>query len=119
MIKQNLKSLLQSLIVEATDRLTTVNIGNATATDESGIKALINNAPELFSPGISNIIWVAFDNSGHTSSAYQTVNVVVCGNASDYNFIEGTESDDVIVGTDGDDLIFGLSGDDMISGGSW
>ncbi len=108
----------ESLIVEATGRLTSVNIGNATASDASGIKALINNAPELFSPGISNIIWVAFDNSGHTSNAYQTVNVVACGkNASEYNFIEGTEFDDAIVGTDGNDLIFGLSGDDVISGG--
>lgn len=108
----------ESLIVEATGRLTSVHIGNATATDDSGIKAIINNAPELFSPGISNVIWIAFDNSGHTSSAYQTVNVVACGkNASYYNFIEGTEDDDVLVGTDGDDLIFGLSGDDMISGG--
>ena len=56
------------------------------------LKAIINNAPESFSPGISNIIWVAFDNSGNTSSTYQTVNVVACGkNASDYNFIEGTD----------------------------
>lgn len=109
----------ESLIVEATGRLTSVYIGNATATDDSGIKAIINNAPELFSPGISNVIWIAFDNSGHTSTAYQTVNVVACGkNASDYYLIEGTEDDDVLAGTDGDDLIFGLSGDDMISGGS-
>ncbi len=108
----------ESLIVEATGRLTSVDIGNATAFDEYGIKAIINNAPESFSPGISNVIWVAFDNTGHTSSAYQTVNVVACGkNASDYNIIEGTESDDVIAGTDGDDLIFGLSGNDIISGG--
>lgn len=109
----------ESVIVEATGRLTSVNIGNANASDASGIKAVINNAPELFSPGISNVLWIAFDNSGHTSTAYQTVNVVACGkNVSDYNFIEGTEHNDVIVGTDGDDLIFGLSGDDVISGGA-
>ena len=38
-----------SLVVEATDMLTTVSFGEATATDESGIKAIINNAPDAFS----------------------------------------------------------------------
>jgi len=108
-----------SLVVEATDMLTTVSFGNATATDESGIKAIINNAPEAFSPGISTIVWIAFDNIGHTASTSQTITVRTCGNTySDYNIIEGTQGDDVIHGTDGNDLIFGLAGNDIISGGA-
>ena len=106
-----------SLEIEATDLFTTVYFGEATATDESGIKAIISNAPEAFSPGVTTIIWVAFDNTGYVSNASQTINVKTCGNDySDYNVIEGTDSDDIIQGTDGDDLIFGLEGNDIISG---
>jgi Ca2+-binding RTX toxin-like protein len=106
-----------SLEVEATDMLTVVSFGEAIATDESGIKAIINNAPNAFSPGISTIVWVAFDNVGYSSSTLQTITVKTCGNTySDYNIIEGTQGDDVIQGTDGDDLIFGLAGNDIISG---
>ena len=107
-----------SLVVDADDLITQVDIGNAIATDESGIKAIINNAPEGFKPGINNVIWIAFDNAGHSSNTYQTITVNTCGHAySDYNIIEGTSGDDVISGTDGDDLIFGLAGNDLISGG--
>ena len=107
-----------SFEVEAEDMLTSVSYGEATATDDSGIKQIINNAPSAFHPGITNIIWIAFDNAGHSSSAYQTITVKTCGNVySDYNLIEGTEGDDVIHGTDADDLIFGLAGNDLISGG--
>jgi len=108
----------ESITVEADDLLTSVFLGDATATDDSGIKIIINNAPEMFSPGITNIIWIAFDNAGHSSTAYQIVTVNTCGhNYSDYNLIEGTSGDDVILGTNGDDLIFGLDGNDLISGG--
>jgi sugar lactone lactonase YvrE len=107
-----------SLVVDADDLITHIDIGTATATDESGIKTIINNAPEGFKPGITNVIWIAFDNVSHSSSAYQTITVKTCGqNYSDYNIIEGTSGDDVISGTDGDDLIFGLAGNDLISGG--
>ena len=107
-----------SLEIEAVDLLTPVSFGEATATDESGIKAIINNAPDVFPLGISTIIWVAFDNTGYSSTASQTITVKTCGNVhSDYNFIEGTLGDDIIQGTDGDDLIFGLAGNDLISGG--
>ncbi len=107
-----------SLIVEAEDLLTSVSYGNAIATDDGGIKIIINNAPEMFSPGVRNLLWIAFDYAGHSSTAYQTITVNTCGhNPSDYNLIEGTAGDDVIFGTDGNDLIFGLSGNDFISGG--
>ena len=98
--------------------LTVVLYGEATATDESGIKAIINNAPDAFSLGVSTIIWIAFDNTGYSSSTSQTITVKTCGNTySDYNIITGTQGDDVIQGTDGDDLIFGLAGNDVIFGG--
>ena len=108
-----------SLEIEAVDMLTPVSFGEATATDESGIKAIINNAPDAFSPGVSTIIWIAFDNVGYSSTDTQTITVKACGNDySDYNLIEGTQGDDVIQGTDADDLIFGLAGNDLISGGN-
>ena len=107
-----------SIVVEAEDFLTSVFVGDATATDASGIKIIINNAPDAFKPGINNLIWIAFDNVGHSSSATQRITVNTCGhNPSDYNLIMGTAGDDVISGTDGDDLIFGLEGNDLISGG--
>ena len=107
-----------SLEVEAVDMLTVVLYGEATATDESGIKAIINSAPEAFRIGVTTIIWVAFDNYGYHSTASQTITVKTCGNFYlDYNLIEGTQGDDVIQGTDGDDLIFGLAGNDIIFGG--
>ena len=107
-----------SMIIEAEDLLTHVDIGTATATDDSGIKVIINNAPEVFSPGITNIVWIAFDNNGHSSNTSQRVTVNACGqNYSDYYMIRGTIGDDVIQGTPGNDLIFGLAGNDVISGG--
>ena len=108
-----------SLVVEAEDMLTSISIGEATATDDSGIEVIVNNAPEAFFIGVHNIVWIAFDTSGHSSNTYQRVTVNACGhNYSDYNIIQGTDGDDVIQGTDGDDLIFGLEGNDLISGGN-
>ena len=107
-----------SLVVEAEDMLTDVFVGNANATDASGIKIIVNNAPEGFKPGNNNVIWIAFDNAGHSSTDTQRITVLTCGNNySDYTLIEGTSGDDVISGTDGDDLIFGMAGNDLISGG--
>ena len=107
-----------SMVVEAEDILTHIDIGEATASDDSGIMAIVNNSPEAFSVGLHNIVWIAFDNSGHSSNISQRITVTTCGhNYSDYNMIRGTVGDDVIQGTDGNDLIFGLSGNDLISGG--
>ncbi len=107
-----------SMIFEAEDFLTNVDIGSATATDESGIKVIINNSPDKFSLGITNIVWIAFDNNGHSANAHQRITVNACGqNPSSYNVIHGTSGDDVIHGTSGPDLIFGMGGNDVISGG--
>ena len=106
-----------SLEIEADDMFTVLSFGNAMATDENGINTIINNAPARFSPGITTITWIAFDNAGNSSHDSQRITVKTCGNFySDYNVIQGTDGDDVIQGTDGDDLIFGLSGDDLILG---
>ncbi|QDI89672.1 6-bladed beta-propeller [Candidatus Nitrosopumilus sp. SW] len=104
--------------LEATDLFTPVSIGDAIAEDlHSGIKTILNNAPEAFSLGVSKVTWIAFDNAGNTSEDYQNITVFACGNIySDYNMIIGTDDNDVLQGTSGDDLIFGLEGNDIISG---
>lgn len=107
-----------SLTVEATDMKSVVQLGEPLAVDDSGIRTIINNAPEYFDVGLTSILWIAFDNAGNSANAYQTVTVLTCGSSySDYNLVTGTEGDDVLLGTDGADLIFGLEGDDLISGG--
>ena len=65
----------EDVLVEATGPLTSVNIGTAMATDESGIASLSNNAPELFPLGINTIIWTAVDGSGNMAIASQSVTV--------------------------------------------
>ena len=106
------------MILDATGLLTFVDIGEAVAADsESGIKTILNNAPEEFSLGVNKITWIAFDNAGNTAETYQTITINACGHAySDYHMIIGTSGDDFIQGTSADDLIFGLDGADIISG---
>ena len=65
----------EDLIIEATSGLTFVNIGQADATDESGISSLSNNAPELFPLGITTIIWTSVDGSGNMAISPQTITV--------------------------------------------
>ena len=108
----------ESLVVDATDMLSVVSIGEATATDASGISTIMNNAPDLYPIGVTTVTWIAFDNVGLTSNTIQTVYVKACGNDSSfYNVIKGTPGNDVLHGTPENDLIFGLAGDDLISGG--
>ena len=63
------------VIVEATGGLTSVNIGEAMATDPSGISSLSNNAPSSFPLGINTIIWTAVDGAGNMAIASQTVTI--------------------------------------------
>ncbi|NDB91545.1 MAG: HYR domain-containing protein, partial [Nitrososphaeria archaeon] len=65
----------KDLYIEATGGLTKVTIGQAIATDESGIKSLTNNAPEELPLGITTVIWTAIDNAGNMAIATQTVTV--------------------------------------------
>ena len=65
----------EDIIIEATSGLTFVNVGQADATDESGILSLSNNAPELFPLGITTIIWTSIDGSGNMAISPQTITV--------------------------------------------
>ena len=61
------------VLIEASGLLTSVNIGNAMATDENGILSLSNNAPSSFPLGTNTIIWTAIDGVGNMAIASQTV----------------------------------------------
>ena len=106
------------MILDATGLYTPVSLGDSTAIDyDSGIKTILNNAPEAFSLGVNKVTWIAFDNAGNTAEAFQTITVNACGNVySDYNLITGTINDDILQGTSSDDLIFGFAGNDILSG---
>jgi sugar lactone lactonase YvrE/4-hydroxy-3-methylbut-2-enyl diphosphate reductase IspH len=62
--------------VEANGILSTVSIGQATATDSSGIASLVNNGPEKFPLGSTVVTWTATDASGNIAKATQTVTVI-------------------------------------------
>jgi len=63
-------------VIEATGSLTSVDLGEAIAMDESGIQLIISNGPTLFPLGSSTIIWTAIDNNGNSAFATQQVDVV-------------------------------------------
>ena len=65
----------EDVLVEATGPLTSIDIGEAMATDESGIYSLTNNAPSSFPLGINTIIWTAVDGAGNMAIASQTVTI--------------------------------------------
>lgn len=64
------------LFIEATGGLTPVSVGQAMATDASGIKSLSSNAPAQFPLGTTTIIWTAIDGSGNMGIAIQEIRVV-------------------------------------------
>ena len=73
------KPILQvpnDLVIESTGSLTQVDIGEAMAMDDNGIKLIINNSPESFSLGTHQIVWTAVDNSGNSAFAIQEIHVV-------------------------------------------
>lgn len=106
------------MVVEAAGLLTHVNLGDPYAYDESGIKTIVNNAPDGLPLGTTTIMWIAFDNFGNFAHAFQTITVNACGKpSSEYNIIYGTGGDDVIQGTPLDDLILALDGNDLVTGG--
>ena len=63
------------VLVEASGLLTSVNIGEAMATDANGILSLSNNAPSSFPLGINTIIWTAIDGVGNMAIESQTVTI--------------------------------------------
>lgn len=63
--------------VEATGKLTVVDIGQATATDDrDGTVEITNDAPAEFQLGETVVTWSAVDSSGNTATATQLVTVV-------------------------------------------
>jgi len=54
----------------------TVNLGNATVTDNGLIKSVTNNAPSVFPLGKTTVTWTATDQSGNSATATQVVNIV-------------------------------------------
>jgi len=65
-----------NIVIEATGALTTVDVGEATATDDNGIQLIVNNSPRMFPLGSSTVVWTAIDNAGNSAFATQQVNVV-------------------------------------------
>jgi Ca2+-binding RTX toxin-like protein len=63
-------------VIEATGALTTVDVGEATATDDNGIQLIVNNSPRMFPLGSSTVVWTVIDNAGNSAFATQQVNVV-------------------------------------------
>ncbi len=65
-----------SIITEATDILTAVDIGSATASDIADSNVTItNDAPDSFPADSTIITWTATDDSGNTASDTQTVRI--------------------------------------------
>ena len=62
------------LLKEATNRLSAINIGNASATDIFPT-TISNDSSGLFALGISSVIWQATDSNGNSSTAIQNVMV--------------------------------------------
>ena len=63
------------MTVEGTGLLTSVSVGQATATDDSGIASITNNAPSKFPQGVTMITWTAIDNGGNSAKAVQKITV--------------------------------------------
>ena len=107
------------MVIDASGPLTFVDLGKPTASDESGIQTILNNAPDGLPLGVTNIMWIAFDNQGNSAHSLQVVTVNACGKSySEYNKIYGTSEDDIIQGTNLDDLIFSLDGNDLVDAGN-
>ncbi|MBI3842152.1 MAG: SMP-30/gluconolactonase/LRE family protein, partial [Thaumarchaeota archaeon] len=64
------------MTVEATGKLTSVLIGQATATDASGIASITNDAPDKFPLGITIVTWTATDGAGNVAKATQRITLV-------------------------------------------
>jgi 4-hydroxy-3-methylbut-2-enyl diphosphate reductase IspH len=64
------------LFIEATGGLTPISVGQAMATDASGIQLLSSNAPAEFPLGTTTLIWTAIDGSGNMAIATQVITVV-------------------------------------------
>lgn len=55
---------------------TNVNLGQPTVSDNCGVASVENNAPVLFSDGVTLVVWTATDCAGNSASCTQTVTVI-------------------------------------------
>ncbi|MGI0086490.1 MAG: calcium-binding protein, partial [Nitrosotalea sp.] len=68
---------LHAVIVNATSQTSNqVNIGNATATDNTEIVSITNDAPAVFPFGNTTVTWTAKDVAGNIATSTQLVEVV-------------------------------------------
>ncbi len=66
-----------TVIVNATSPTSNqVNIGNATATDNTEVASITNDAPTVFPFGNTTVTWIAKDMAGNIATATQLVEVV-------------------------------------------
>ncbi len=72
------------IVTDATGTLTTVELGEATATDLFSPVAIVNNAPSNgFPVGTTAVIWTATDANGNSAEATQSVTAVDGGGGPD------------------------------------
>ncbi|TLX68276.1 MAG: HYR domain-containing protein, partial [Thaumarchaeota archaeon] len=64
------------MIIQATGMLTSVSIGQATATDDTTITSITNEAPPKFPLGTSMVTWTATDSGGNIAKAVQKITVI-------------------------------------------
>ncbi|OLD30521.1 MAG: hypothetical protein AUI62_01215, partial [Thaumarchaeota archaeon 13_1_40CM_2_39_7] len=64
------------MTVEAAGVLTSISIGQATATDDTGIASITNNSPQKFPLGTTMVTWTALDNGGNVAKTIQKITVV-------------------------------------------
>lgn len=64
------------ITVEAAGILTLIDIGQATASDESGILSIQHNAPSAFTLGTNTVIWTAIDGAHNSAIDTQTVTIL-------------------------------------------
>ena len=62
--------------VEAAGLLTGIDIGTATARDESGVQSITSNSPVAFPLGTTSIIWTAIDGAGNLAIDTQQVTII-------------------------------------------
>ncbi|MDH5259234.1 MAG: HYR domain-containing protein, partial [Gammaproteobacteria bacterium] len=64
-----------SITMEASGGLTPVFVGDATATDIFPV-TVVNDSPQVFPLGTSNVVWTATDANGNITTAMQSVTII-------------------------------------------
>ncbi|MDQ2642178.1 MAG: VWA domain-containing protein [Myxococcota bacterium] len=101
---------------------TSVNLGQATASDGcGGSVTVVNDAPASFKAGVYTVTWLAIDQFGNESQPKTQKVVVGIGDNSSCcpagtHVIVGTSNNDTLTGTSGADCILGKGAQDTIKG---